>query len=127
MRKIGSFLALLSGTLVILIALASLIWREWSDIWKLEFTSQIGFFYTAVVLAVLIAVLGFLAFSTKPRLLGGIILCASFAGIIVGSTFTDIAMLLGVCGGFMLFSLDKENAPGKASEQNPEEGAGEES
>jgi hypothetical protein len=102
MKNTGSFLSLLGALLVIVAALGSLVSADVKVVWTQEFSSIPGFVIVAVVLAILIAVLGFLSFSTKPRLLGIIILAASFAGIVVGSTLTDIAMLLSICGGIAL-------------------------
>lgn len=113
MKNTGSILALIGGALVIIIALASLLGNEFKDVWNYEFSTEPGFVIVAVVLAILITIMAFLSFSTKPRLLGLIILAASFAGIIVGSTLTDIAMLLCVCGGILLFTLPPQKTEKK--------------
>ncbi|MBW6514609.1 MAG: hypothetical protein K0B87_07625 [Candidatus Syntrophosphaera sp.] len=120
MKNTGSILALIGGAMVIIIALASLLMGELKAVWNYEFSTEPGFVIVAVILAILITILAFLSFSTKPRLLGLIILAASFAGIIVGSTLTDIAMLLCVCGGILLFTLPPQKTEKKSSQAKPQ-------
>jgi MFS family permease len=113
MKNTGSILSLIGGAMVIIIALASLLVGELKDVWQYEFSAEPGFVIVAVILAIMITILAFLSFSAKPRLMGLIILAASFAGIIVGSTLTDIAMLLCVCGGILLFTLPPQKTEKK--------------
>lgn len=107
MKYIGSILAIIGGLIVVGAALFSLLSAEIQGIWKFEFTSTQEFFIVAAILAILITILAFLSFSTRPHLLGSIIIVASFAGIIVGSTLTDIAMILSTLGGIVLYTLPK--------------------
>jgi len=121
MKKTGSLLALIGGVVVVIMALLSIFNDDFRAVWQMEFSSVEGFVYVAVILAIMISVLAFLSFSSKPRLLGLIILAASFAGIIVGSTFMDIAMLLCICGGILLFSTpDKKTEKTRPEEEMPE-------
>ncbi|MGC9361688.1 MAG: hypothetical protein ACP5F3_02040 [Candidatus Syntrophosphaera sp.] len=121
MKNTGSVLSVIGGIIVLVAAVASIISNEFNEIWKHEFSAEPGFIYIAAILAILVTILAFLSFTSKPRLLGMIIMAASFAGIIVGSTLTDIAMLFSVCGGIILFSLpaEKKVKPAKPSPQQP--------
>ncbi|MBP7204894.1 MAG: hypothetical protein KBA54_00085 [Candidatus Cloacimonetes bacterium] len=104
MKYLGSILSLIGGLIVVAAALASLISKDIGNLWGYEFSSTPGFVIVAAILAIMITILAFLSFSTKPRLLGSVIIAASFAGIIVGSTLTDIAMLFSTLGGIALYS-----------------------
>ncbi len=104
MKYLGSILSLIGGLIVVAAALASLISKDIGNLWSHEFSSTPGFVIVAAILAIMITILAFLSFSTKPRLLGSVIIAASFAGIIVGSTLTDIAMLFSTLGGIALYS-----------------------
>jgi hypothetical protein len=108
MKYIGSILAMLGGLIVVLAALVSLVSKEVRGIWTYEFSSTQEFFVVAAILAIMITILAFLSFSTKPKLLGSIIIFASFAGIIVGSTLTDIAMIFSILGGLALYTMPKQ-------------------
>jgi hypothetical protein len=114
MKYIGSILAMLGGLIVVAAALVSLLSKEIKGIWTYEFSSTQEFFIVAATLAILITILAFLSFSTRPRLLGSIIIVASFAGIIVGSTLTDIAMIFSNLGGIALYTMPK---PEKAADK----------
>jgi hypothetical protein len=120
MKHLGGFLALIGGLMIIAAGIAGIFMQEVRLVWEMEFSTLPGYFAIAVVLAVMIFLFGCLSFSIQPRLLGLFILGASFAGIIVGSTLTDIAMLFSVCGGILLFTL-----PAKPKEK-PEEGTSQE-
>ncbi len=104
MKYIGSFLALIGGLLVVVVALVSLLSTPIKEIWQFDLSSEVHLNIVAAVLAVMIAILGYLSISTKQRLLGIIIIASSFAGIIVGSTLTDIAMLFSIVGGMALYT-----------------------
>ncbi len=129
MKYIGSILALIGGLTVVAAALLSLPSKEIKGIWKFEFTSTQEFFIVAAVLAILITILAFLSFTSKPQVLGFIIIAASFAGIIVGSTLTDIAMILSTLGGIVLYTTPKpvkaadKKEPTKNKPGRPEEPA----
>ena len=114
MKYIGSILAMLGGLIVVAAALASKMIKDLEGLWEVEFFSKTGFPIVAVMLGIMILILGYLSFSSKPRLLGSIIIAASFAGIIVGSTLTDIAMLFSAVGGIALYTMPK---PEKAADK----------
>ncbi len=119
MKNMGSVLALLGGVIVTVAGVLAMFKEDVRLVWNMEFSTIQGFVVVAVVLAIMIIILGFLSFTTKHRLLGIIILAASFAGIVVGSTFTDIAMLFSVCGGILLFTVpDKKTVTPKTPVQN---------
>lgn len=111
MRNMGSILALIGGLLVLAAGLATMFLKDFKVIWNMEFSIVPGFVVVGIVLAGLIVLLGFLSFSAKPRLLGAFILAASFAGIVVGTTLIDLAMLFSVCGGMLLFTLPERKTP----------------
>ncbi len=124
MKNTGSVLSIIGGIIVLLAAVISMVSKEFNEIWTHEFSAEPGFIIIAAILAILITILAFLSFTTKPRLLGMIILAASFAGIIVGSTLTDIAMLFSICGGIILFTLPakkKETTSKEAPQTNPKD------
>lgn len=123
MKTIGSVLAILGGILVIAATLASLMSVNGMEkILEFDVSSEErAFVIVAAILAIMITVLAFLSFSSKPKFLGLVIIAASFAGIIVGGTFTDIAMLLSACGGITLYTLPKPKAePEKADPKKTE-------
>lgn len=122
MKYFGSIFSMIGGLIVVAAALASLLSDDIREIWGLEFSTTPGFVIVAAILAITITVLAFVSFSSKPRLMGTFIIAASFAGIIVGSTLTDIAMLFSTLGGIALFTMPKpkpDSEPG--SEDNPPE------
>ncbi|MFO8144579.1 MAG: hypothetical protein R6T89_02435 [Candidatus Syntrophosphaera sp.] len=124
MKNTGSILSIIGGIIVLIAALASIFSDAVEKIWKLEFSAEPNFIYIAGILAILIIILAYVSFSSKPRTLGMIILAASFAGIIVGSTLTDIAMLFSICGGIILFTLPakkKETTSKEAPQTNPKD------
>lgn len=129
MKNTGSILSIIGGVIVLIAAVASMVSQEFNEIWEHEFSGEPGFIIIAAILAILVTILAFLSFTTKPRLLGMIILAASFAGIVVGSTLTDIAMLFSVCGGIILFTLPpqkkekqiKPAAPPQNNQEPPEQ------
>lgn len=118
MKYIGSILAMIGAAIVLIVAIAVLVSPSMSDVWSYEFSTRDGFLIVAAVIAIMIAILGYLSFSTKPKLMGAIIIAASFAGIIFGSTLIDIAMLFSALGGFALYSVQEEEPK---SEMEPKE------
>ncbi|NLW18961.1 MAG: hypothetical protein GXY81_04645 [Candidatus Cloacimonetes bacterium] len=123
MKYIGSVLAMIGAGIVLIVAVASLFSPTFKDVWRYEFSSGGEFMIVAAVLAIMIAVLGYVSFSTKPKLLGAVIIAASFAGIIFGSTLTDIAMFFSTLGGFALYSVREEQPKNdkESKEKNPGE------
>jgi hypothetical protein len=121
MKYLASIIVLLGSLLVILIAVVSFFSKELRGVWTIEFSSLPGFLAIAAVLAVMLAVLALVSFSANARLLSLVILGASFAGIVVGSTYTDIAMLFCICGGILLFAMPiKQNQKPADGENNTE-------
>ncbi len=118
----GSVLAMIGAAIVLIVAVAALVSPTFKDVWSYEFSTGGEFLIVAAVLAIMIAVLGYISFSTKRKLMGAIIIAASFGGIIFGSTIIDIAMLFSVLGGFALYSVHDEEpkAEGKPQDKEPE-------
>ncbi len=107
MKNIGSILSFIGGLIVVTALLAAIFIHDFRVIWEAEFSETPGLPIVAGILAIMIMFLAYLSFSSQPRLLGTIIIAASFAGIIVGSTLMDIAMLFSAVGGFALYTSPK--------------------
>ncbi|MCB5224231.1 MAG: hypothetical protein WCY21_02305 [Candidatus Cloacimonadaceae bacterium] len=118
MKFMGSVLAMIGAGIVLIVAVAAMVSPTFKAVWNHEFSAGGEFLVVAAVLAVMIAVLAYISFSTKRKLMGAIIIAASFGGIIFGSTIIDIAMLFSVLGGFALYSINDEEPK---TEDKPQE------